>query len=485
MRKVKASYYKAIQETLRTVNSELSLKEALNSIVKTAAVAMDAPACSVVALDWNRKKLIHVASHGLSKWYLRKGLLDADRSLPEVLEGKPVAIVNAREDHRIQYRDLAAKAGIGSILGVPLAVQGDVVGSIRVYRREQREFSERDVEFLSAIADSCAIALENARLHELVTSDREHIREAHTEARVSRLTSRMARPVSFPHPSEEEFARLLDFYQIEWVYEPHSFPLHWDGDRVTEMFTPDFYLPGPDLYIELTTLKQSLVTEKNRKLRRLKELYPEIKIKLLYKKDYDRLLAKYGHGPLASTKVQGLGRVLKSTVQIQRRVRVLGNKISQDYAGRRPLMVGILRSVFFFMADLTKNISIPLDVDFIAISYYSGAEPRAVHVTKDLVDDIAGRDVVLVAAIVDTGLTLGYLLNHLKSREPASLAVCTLLDKRVRRLVEVPLDYVGFEIPDKFVVGYGLDYQEEYRNLPFIALLETEKTTGQVRVEQE
>ncbi|MDP2726692.1 MAG: hypothetical protein Q8P59_04040, partial [Dehalococcoidia bacterium] len=102
----------------------------------------------------------------------------------------------------------------------------------------------------------------------------------------------------FAHPSEEEFARILDFYRIDWRYEPRSFPLVWDGNTAVEMFTPDFYLPDLDLYIELTTMKQSLVTSKNRKVRKLKELYPEINIKLLYKKDYHRLLAKYGYGPL-------------------------------------------------------------------------------------------------------------------------------------------------------------------------------------------
>ena len=126
--------------------------------------------------------------------------------------------------------------------------------------------------------------------------------------------------MTFAHPSEEEFARILDFYNIEWVYEPRSFPLRWDGDRVTEMFTPDFYLPGLDLYIEITTLKQSLVTEKNRKLRHLRQLYPEVKIMLLHKNEYDRLLARYGCGPLAHTRAHGISRVLYSPAEIEERL---------------------------------------------------------------------------------------------------------------------------------------------------------------------
>lgn len=278
-------------------------------------------------------------------------------------------------------------------------------------------------------------------------------------------------PQRFAHPSEEEFARILDFYRIDWKYEPRSFPLVWHGDTASEMFTPDFYLPDLDLYVELTTMKQSLVTAKNRKLRLLKELYPETNIKLLYKKDYHRLLAKYGYGPLGRAKVQGFESILFSEAQIQKRVRELGRQITQDYAGRPPLLVGILKGVACFMADLMRAISLPLTVDFMAISTYGSNGDEAVRIVKDLDRSIAGCHVLMVEDIVDTGMTLNYVLSYLSAHRPASLQVCTLLDKRPRRLVDVPLAYVGFQIPDEFVVGYGLDYQEEYRNLPFIAVL--------------
>lgn len=275
----------------------------------------------------------------------------------------------------------------------------------------------------------------------------------------------------FAHPSEEEFARILDFYRIDWNYEPRSFPLVWEGNNAVEMFTPDFYLPDLDMYIELTTMKQNLVTQKNRKLRLLKEHYPEINIKLLYKKDYHRLLAKYGYGPLGRAKVEGFESILFSEAQVLKRVRELGKQISQDYAGRPPLLIGILKGVTCFMSDLMRAISLPLAIDYMAISAYGENGDATVRIVKDLDRSITGRHVLMIEDIVDTGMTLNYVLKYLSTHQPASLQVCTLLDKRPRRLVDVPLAYVGFQIPDEFVVGYGLDYHEEYRNLPFIAVL--------------
>jgi len=241
------------------------------------------------------------------------------------------------------------------------------------------------------------------------------------------------------------------------------------------MFTPDYYLPGLDLYVELTTLKQSLVTDKNRKLRCLRELYPEIKITLLYKNDYNHLLAKYGFGPLAQTRAHGIKQILYSADDIKNRVQKLAEQISKDYADRRPILIGLQRGFICFMADLMRQITIPLDLDFIAISYYTGGYDSIVKITKDMDLNIAGRHVIMVEDIVDTGITLNYILNHLKARKPASLAVCALLDRRIRRIVDFPIDYTGFEIPDEFVIGYGLDYREEYRNLPFIAIPDMKK----------
>ncbi len=278
----------------------------------------------------------------------------------------------------------------------------------------------------------------------------------------------------FAHPSEEEFARILNFYGVQWLYEPRSFPLRWDGDRVVEMFTPDFYLPELDLYVELTTLKQNLVTDKNRKLREIQALYPDAHVKLLYRRDIHRLLAKYGFGPLAQADIAGVERVLFTKPQIERRVAEMGRAISRDYAGQDLMLVGVLRGVFCFMADLMRQITLPLAVDFMSVSYYGGSQDggsTTAHLNKGPDILIAGKHVLLVEDIVDTGMTLGYLLRYLQAQQPASVKVCTLLDKRVRRLTDVKLDYVGFEAPDEFLVGYGLDYMERYRNMPFIGIL--------------
>ena len=461
--------YKAIRIAVALVNSETALKPVLDGIVRSTARAMKAGA-SLVLLDSSKKKLIHSSSWRLPKAYLQKGVLDADKSLAEVVTEQPVAIADAVHDSRIQYPELAAKAGIASVLGVPITVSGTAAGSLRVYTREHNEFSNQDTNFVTTMANLAAVAIHSNALR------RKEVQQADTQAKAQTAVLQQARTAVFAHPSEEEFTHILDFYNIEWVYEPQAFPLRWEGDRVTEMFTPDFYLPGLDLYVELTTLKQSLVTEKNRKLRRLRELHPEIKITLLYKKDFDRLLAKYGCGPLAQSRGRSVSHVLYSGIEIQQRVRELAENISRDYADRCPIIVGVLRGVFCFMADLVRQITIPIQVEFMAISYYSGGDSSVVKITKDMDLNIAGRHVIMAEDIVDTGMTLNYMLNYLKAKGPASLAVCTLLDKRVRRIVNVPLDYIGFEVPDEFVVGYGLDYKEEYRNLPFIGVLRPEET---------
>ncbi len=465
------AYYRAIRQVVAALAAVNSLEIIFDTIVRSTARATQA-GVSLVLLDSTRAKLIHSSSWGLPKAFLQKGLLDADRSLMEVVTGKPVAVTDAQHDSRVQYPELAAKAGIVSVLGVPLLVGSTVVGSIRVYAKQRTDFTDEDINFVTVMTNLASLAIRQ----DTMRRERQEAEMAKNPLETAGLLQahRVVQAV-FAHPSEEEFAHILDFYHIEWVYEPRSFPLKWEGDRPLEMFTPDFYLPGLDLYVELTTLKQNLVTEKNRKLRHLRELYPEIKIALLYKKDFDRLLAKYGYGPMAQARGHGVSRVLYSTAEIQHRVRELAEQISSEYAGRHPIMVGVLRGVFCFMADLVRQMTVPVEVEFMAISYYSAGKSSVVKITKDTDLNIAGKPVILVEDIVDTGMTLNYMLNHLKAKQPASLTVCTLLDKRVRRIVDVPLDYIGFEVPDEFVVGYGLDYAEEYRNLPFIGILGPEE----------
>ena len=266
------------------------------------------------------------------------------------------------------------------------------------------------------------------------------------------------------------------------MYEPTSFPIAWDAERVSEMFTPDFYLPETDLYIELTTMRQALVTPKNRKLRLLRELYPDVNVKLLYQKDYQQLLAQAGYGTLDSVhhlRKQDIREILISPTELETRVRALGRKISRDYRGQAVVLVGMLKGVTFFIADLARQISIPIAIDYLALARYGPAQPGArVKVVRDIDIDIAGRNVILVEDIVNTGLTLDYVVNLLRERGPASLEVATLLDRPNRRLAEVPLKYVGFQIPNDYVVGYGLDYRELYRNLPFICVLKPDVYRG-------
>lgn len=172
----------------------------------------------------------------------------------------------------------------------------------------------------------------------------------------------------------------------------------------------------------------------------------------------------------------GIRQELYSAETISARVQEMGEAISRDYAGRNPLLVGVLKGVFIFMADLYRAITIPSEVDFIAISNYSSEsrEKGMVALLKDLETPIVGRHVLFVEDVIDTGLTLNYLLRNLRAREPASLQVCALFDKAKRRLIDVPIKYKGFDLPDRFVVGYGLDHRERYRNLSGVGVLKPE-----------
>jgi hypoxanthine phosphoribosyltransferase len=166
--------------------------------------------------------------------------------------------------------------------------------------------------------------------------------------------------------------------------------------------------------------------------------------------------------------------VLLSAEVISERVAELGAQIAADYAGRDLRLVTVLKGGLIFLADLARAIDAPLTLDFMAVSSYATGAPGAVRITKDLDDPIEGAAVLVVEDIIDTGLTLNYVLSNLRSREPASLEVCTLLDKDVRRIVDLPIAYTGFEIPDRFVVGYGLDLRGYHRNLPYVGTVREE-----------
>lgn len=191
----------------------------------------------------------------------------------------------------------------------------------------------------------------------------------------------------------------------------------------------------------------------------------------------ENLVQKYG--ALAND----IQEVLYTEEMIQQKVAQLGQAISREYAGKNPLLVGVLKGVLFFMGDLLRQVTIPNEIDFIAVSSYT-AEARDqgyVRLVKDLEIPINARHVIFVEDVIDTGLTLNYLLQNLNARQPASLEVCVLFNKPDHRLIDIPLHYKGFDLPDRFVVGYGLDYREKYRNLPFLGLLKPHVFQGKAR----
>jgi hypoxanthine phosphoribosyltransferase len=173
-----------------------------------------------------------------------------------------------------------------------------------------------------------------------------------------------------------------------------------------------------------------------------------------------------------------VGEVLIPEEVLQARISELAQQISADYAGREVLVVGVLKGAVFFIADLVRQLHVPCELDFMAVSSYGSSSHSSgvVRILKDLEASIAGRDVLVVEDVIDSGLTLSYLLKNLASREPASLEICSLLTKPGHRRLNIPIRYVGFDLPDEFVIGYGLDHAERYRNLPFIAVLELSPT---------
>jgi len=190
-----------------------------------------------------------------------------------------------------------------------------------------------------------------------------------------------------------------------------------------------------------------------------------------------------GAGRVSQTELErAVGEVLIDEDTLRTRVAELGAEVSGDYEGRDLLLIGVLKGAVFFMADLMRHITVPCEVDFMAISSYGDSTDTSgiVRILKDLDINIEGRDVLVVEDIIDSGLTLSYLMRNLESREPASLEICALMTKPSRRQIDVPVRYIGFEIPDRFVVGYGLDLAERYRNLPYVAVLASDLQPAEI-----
>ena len=176
-----------------------------------------------------------------------------------------------------------------------------------------------------------------------------------------------------------------------------------------------------------------------------------------------------------------IGEILLTRQQILEKTAELGRKITEDYRDKNPLLICILKGGLMFLADLMRHIQLPLEIDFMAVSSYGDSTESSgvVRILMDLERNIQGRHVLIVEDIIDTGRTLNYIMENLRTRGPASVKVCTLLNKPARRELDIPVDYVGFDIPDEFVVGYGLDYGEIYRNLPFLGVLKPELYSSQ------
>lgn len=174
--------------------------------------------------------------------------------------------------------------------------------------------------------------------------------------------------------------------------------------------------------------------------------------------------------------INDIKKILISENELQERIKTMGSEITADYKNKEILMIGVLRGAVIFMSDLARAIKVPVAIDFMAVSSYgaSTSSSGVVRILKDLDEEVEGKNLLIVEDIIDSGLTLKYLLENLKSRNPASVKLCTLLNKPERRKVNVDIDYNGFMVPDEFVVGYGLDYNEKYRNLPFIGILKPE-----------
>lgn len=293
---------------------------------------------------------------------------------------------------------------------------------------------------------------------------------------------------AFAHPAEQDLARILSFYRIRWVYEPATFHLEVREDGLpAEQITPDFYLPDHDLFIELTTMRQRLVTRKNRKIRRLREIFPTMRIKLLYRRDYDRLVGAY---PAPDHMVDPrIGETVIAAELVQRRVAELAREIvdagarlsvSTGVARHRiaaPLhMIGLgagSRQALADMAAQMSRLACNVTTDQLVVSRYDGAgDGERVRIGEPLGAPVAGRDVILLADIVSSGLSLVYVTNWLRAMGARSVRVCALLDRSDARIIDVPLDFVGFQAPDRVLAGYGLSSYPQFRDLPFIAALQ-------------
>ncbi|CAN5624569.1 hypothetical protein BH23CHL5_BH23CHL5_17920 [soil metagenome] len=308
----------------------------------------------------------------------------------------------------------------------------------------------------------------------------------------------------FAHPTEEKLARIFTFYCIRWHYEPTSFHLELDvSGRPIEQVTPDFYLPDHDLYIELTTMRQSLVTRKNRKIRRLKEAFPSLNVKLLYRKDYDRIVGSLLSSP-GGDELPSAGKPIFTEQRIRRRLSDMVNEIFTDSrtssrldfsengnAGPNNPANGTVHllglgsgscRIVQTIDDACRLAGHAATCDWLSLTRY-GANPdqERVRINRRPRLGVTGIDIVLIADIISTGLSVAFVANWLELQGARSVRICTLLDRRDARILDLPIHASGFEAPNELLVGYGISYQQQFDDLPDIAAL---RIPGKSRVRE-
>jgi hypoxanthine phosphoribosyltransferase len=296
----------------------------------------------------------------------------------------------------------------------------------------------------------------------------------------------------FAHPAEIDLARIFSFYRVRWMYEPTTFHLELDETgRPLEQVTPDFYLPDYDTYVELTTMRQSLVTRKNRKIRRLKELFPSLRVKLVYRKDYDRLVGSL----LASSPedvIRQPGKPLLLEAQIREQIEHLADHIASRYHlasnghprlqppmngldADAPYLLGLGAGTLSFLEAIERAVRrrvTHVDCDWIELSRFSDAGPdERVRLHRRPCVPVSSRSVILVCDVVSSGLSAGFAMRWLERHGARQVEVCTLLDREEARILDVPIALAGFPAPREIMVGFGIPFQGLYADLPFVAAL--------------
>jgi hypoxanthine phosphoribosyltransferase len=283
----------------------------------------------------------------------------------------------------------------------------------------------------------------------------------------------------FAHPAEMELARLLTFYGVRWAYEPTTFAVRWGSDgQPREFVTPDFYLPDHDLYLELTTMRQRLVTRKNRKFRLLREQYPNVRVRILYLRDFERL--QHAYGTEVGTRHGKIGPVVYAAHDLEARVAGLAEQLVTSWhertrgePGARPLLLGAGPGSVRFLASLSecvRALGVSIDHDWVELTTVNGQPFGArVRASRPPTCPILGRHVVVVQEVLSTGLSAVFLEAWLRRQGAAGVEVCALLDREAARVLDVPVACRGFAAPDVALAGYGLARWRAFRDLPFIA----------------